>query len=269
MSDGKDEIAALTASVAEELGIRALRGGGAVFAHHGLISPRVSRTLRVVVDPLRVRKLGEGLVARGLTVHASSRSMFLPPAVVQFGMSGSDARVALHGVIPGFHQDPGYAFEQVWAEHDILTLHSVPVPVLGRLSTIVFSMHHRLGGQRKHASLPGNRDFFSRQFSDVLSENERDELVHLVQRLGAQGELRELVALLGRDAGPPTPIPPAYAAARLALAAPTQADIALLARLETGTPLAAAPVTALALAGAWVRMRRASARVAARDRPAA
>lgn len=268
LSDGKDAVTVDIVQVARERGVRALRGGGSVFAHHGLISPRIAPHVSMIVDPVHVRTLADGLVGEGWRPVPAPAHRILPRAIVALVSPDAGTFVHLHGVIPGFVVDPADTFDDLWDARATLTLRGVEIGILDRESTIAFAMHHRLAGQRAPRSRPGNRDFFRRQFASALDGAARAALLQRIQRLGATWELRELMGVLGVDDVEPPTVSAAYVSGRLALETPGDADVALLARLEAGRWAGVPRVPASALLGALPRALGASHRVDARDRPA-
>jgi hypothetical protein len=268
LRDGKVSATATIVAIANERGVRALRGGGSVFAHHGLISPRVAPHVSMIVDPPGVRPLAQGLVERGWWLVPAATRGVLPRAIVALATPERDTYVHLHGVIPGFVVDPADVFDDLWDARDQLSLPGTFVPILDRYSTIVFAMHDRLAGQTRPRSLPGNREYFGRHFDSSLTDADRVAIVALTSRLGAQHELRGMLDRLGvvRQGGRPM-VSSAYVRARLALDDVRDGDVDLLSRLERGDWNGVPRASFGSLAAAAARMVNARARVNARDRP--
>jgi hypothetical protein len=231
--DGKDSVTVAVAALATTLGVRVLRGGGTVFARHGLISPRVAPFTAFIVDPDGLPALAAALVAEGWRPRTAARpGQMLPPAISSFERGGSEGILNLHGVIPGFFADPAEVFEVMWQHREEVHLQGHPVVILDKPSTVLLAAHDRLGGQRWTRATPGHFDYFLSQFRGALSAADRDALLARARTLGAVCEIRPLIVGLGLDPGPSILPSLEYVGRRLALASPTVGDRWLITKLE-------------------------------------
>lgn len=251
VDDVKAAIVATVVSVAESVGVRTLRGGGAVFAHHGLISPGDSPFVSFIVEPSRVTTLARGLQRVGFTITPPVRSRALPDAIVRLERPDSPP-VHVHGVIPGFFADPAETFAALWSERGVMPSPAGEVAVLGRSATVLFAIHSRLDGI---GSATRYRDFFRVQFVHALRSRDRSDVAALLARVGAGFELRPLHDVLEVEI-PAVPPSPGYVSARLGLETALPEDIWLVDRLE-GAGLTPWP-GALSALRAWRRMRLAA-----------
>lgn len=259
--DGKDRVVAEVVALADERGIRLMRGGGTVFALHGLISPTIARFAAMIVDPRRIDELTAALVGAGWAWRPESRPRVLPPTIRSLTREGYDGVLNLYGLIPGFFAGPCASFEQLWALREQMVLAGQSVPVLGKLPTVMFAAHDRLGGQHWTRSTEVHFNYFLAQFRGALSSDERVELQALARNLGAEDEVRRMILGLGLELAPPAHPDESYVRSRLGLQRPGRGDAWLVARLErprgrrVSFPGVAAASTALAhLLGARRRL---------------
>ena len=229
----KDRLFTMVAREAAGRGLRALAGGGNVFAIHGLISPRISRAVSFIIAPSDLAALIEQMRSRGWVVESSRRFFSpLPSAIISMTHEGWPCLLRLHSVIPGFFADPESTFDTLWDRRSSTELHGVDVQILDKIATVVFAAHDRLFGDRSRPSTDTSLEFFLDQFQRVLTVKECRQVLDLVQDVGGAQELRPLLEGLGFDTGPTRLPADDYVRQRLALDAVTFADCCLLAYIE-------------------------------------
>jgi hypothetical protein len=271
-SDGKDAVIASVAALAAARGIRVLRGGGTVFAKHGLISPRVAPFTAFIVDPKAVNSLTRALTGNGWRVLRDSLDpRLLPSAIVRLARADFDGILQLHGVLPGFFADPAAVFDFMWHGRARMTIAGVEVPVLDRLCTVMLAAHDRLEGRGYRRGVEGeNFSYFVSQFRAALSADERDTLAWMIGLFGADDELRPLLDGLALPIGARASPSTEYVRARLELEFVTAGDIWIVEHLERPRRRRDHHVPVTQIAPAVVRLlgaRRRAARAAraARD----
>jgi hypothetical protein len=229
----KDRLLSLVSTLAEARDLRALAGGGVVFPLHGLISPRVSRTVAFVVAPVDLAPLVAELGTHGWAIEPSHRFLSpLPTAILRLTHEEWPCALNLHSVIPGFFADPEDVFEQLWTHRTTVELLGTRVPVFDKISTVIFAAHDRLMGDRSRPSPDSNLEFFIDQFRRALSPRECRELQQRVAAVGGAGELSPLLEGLGLDPGDLVLPSDEYTRWRLGLDRVTMADCCLLGVFE-------------------------------------
>jgi len=201
-----------------------MRGGGSVFAHHGLISPGVARFAALIVDPSRLAELSAALQDSGWRLLRPTRLQVLPPTITALERDGFDGTLNLYGVIPGFFVGAQEAFETLWLLRDETTPSGARVPILGKLPTVMFAAHNRLGGQQFTRQTEMHFNYFLAQFRGALSSGERRQLQLLARSLGAEDEVRRMLDGLDLDLDAAATPSDGYVAARLGLDHVTRAD---------------------------------------------
>ena len=217
LRDQKDQILLEVSGLCRALRIRALAGGGGVFAAQGLIAPAVSSSVSFVVDPASFRHLVTSLREQGWVKRMPPRSLSpLPPAMTTLHHPDWAAGLVLHSVIPGFFGDPEETFDLLWERAADLAVRGTRVPSLDRVATAIFAVHDGLTGRgRSRAS--SNFAFFAQQFRVALTDDERAELSALVHQVGGLEEMRPLLQALDIKVGALVLPSDAYARWRLAL----------------------------------------------------
>ena len=229
----KDRLFTMVAREAAGRGLRALAGGGNVFAIHGLISPRISRAVSFIIAPSDLPALIEQMRSRGWVVESSRRFFSpLPSAIISMTHEGWPCVLRLHSVIPGFFADPESTFDTLWDRRSSTELHGVDVQILDKIATVVFAAHDRLFGDRSRPSTDTSLEFFLDQFQRALTTRECRQVFELVQDVGGTLELRPLLEGLGLETGPTRLPADDYVRQRLALDTVTCADGSLLAFIE-------------------------------------
>lgn len=266
VSDGKDAVVAAVANLADQHDIRILRGGGAVFALHALISPRIADFSAFVVDPSELGRLVRMLTGTGWRVCPSSSSWGLPPAIMRLEHEAFTGRLHLYGVIPGFFADPAEVFDFMWANQTNMTVAGIRVPVLGRLCTVLLAAHDRLEGARYREDVEGEHSgYFIAQFQAALDAGERAKVLWQSSLFGGEDELRPLLEGLGLVPGVAVRPSEAYVRARLDLDVVTPADVWLIEHLERPRASRVHGANPFDQLGALVRLAGARRRVARRD----
>jgi len=229
----KDRLVGYVARLCKEHDVRALAGGGTVFPLHALISPRVSRTVAFIVAPTDLARL-IGLLRDERWEVEGGRRVFtpLPGAITRLSHAGWPSAIHLHSVIPGFFEDPERSFEVFWSHHSSAEFHGQTVPILDKISTVMFAAHDRLPGDSSKRLADSNLDYFLDQFRSSLSPAECRALQQRVREVGGSEELRPLLEGLGLDVGETVLPSDAYARWRLGLSSVTMGDICLLAVIE-------------------------------------
>jgi hypothetical protein len=219
-------------AVATARGIRVMRGGGPVFAHHALISPNIAWFAALIVDPARIDELADALVEAGWTWRRESGRQLLPPTIRSFVREGFDGDLNLYGPIPGFFCDPNVAFDRLWQVRESMLVGGASVPILGKLPTVMFAAHNRLGGQRWRRARKLHFSYFLDQFQKVLAPDERISLQAFARDLGAEDEVRDMLIGLDLSLGPAAHPDENYLRNRLGLERVTAGDAWLVTRLE-------------------------------------
>ena len=229
----KDRLVGFVARLCGEHNLRALAGGGTVFPLHGLITPRVPRTVSFIVAPADLAPLVRLLREQHWRID-NTRNMFssLPGAITRLTHSGWPSAIHLHGVIPGFFEDPELAFDVLWIHRGEAEIHASSVPILDKISTVMFAAHDRLAGDSSKRLADSNLDYFLDQFQSALSPTECRELQRRVRDVGGSEELRPLLEGLGLDPGETALPSEAYARWRLGLDRVTTGDVCLLGVME-------------------------------------
>jgi hypothetical protein len=165
-----------------------------VLTAHGLISPGVSANASIVVDPASIRHLYTALRAEGWRLVEERRPRILPSARLVLAHDDELAGLILYSVIPGFFADPEESFDLLWERHKELPLRGHTVRVLGRVASALLASHDGLDGRVSRQR--SNFDYFVPQFRRLLGTSERIAAAELVRRLGACGEMSELLVAL-------------------------------------------------------------------------
>ena len=213
--------------------LRALVGGGIVFPSHGLISPRLSRWVSLILAPTDLVPLVELLKAEGWVIATGHRFLSpLPSAVTRLSHADWEVRIDLHSIIPGFFADPEVTFEVLWESRSTIEIGGVAVAALDKIGTVMFAAHDRLAGDRTRPNPDSSLEYFLKQFRRALCARECRELETRVRTVGGGQELRSLLEGLGLDPGPIVLPSDEYTMVRLHLTRATMADCCLLGVLE-------------------------------------
>jgi hypothetical protein len=197
LREQKDLLSLEIMALCRRMRIRILAGGGSVLTAQRLISPRVSRTLSLLVDPASSQDLYRALRSEGWRVIRQSRSpRILPPMGRMLVHDEWMAQLVLYAVIPGFFADPETSFDLLWERRRAIPIRGELIAGLDRLASAVLASHNNLG----HSELSKhNSDFFAEQVREALDDTEKRELTGLVRRLGAGAEMRDLLDAAGLE----------------------------------------------------------------------
>lgn len=224
----KPRVLAQVALLAEQYGTRLLAGGGPLFTSSGLISPRISKAAVVVVDPVSVARFVHILLSNGWQ-RMPQRGSLLPAVSSRFTHPQWACELEVYFLLPGFYSPPALVFDSLWRRRRQVVLHGVSVPTLDRIAIALVAAHE----QFKRDPEPGaDLDFLVEQFFTRMTDDERADLVRLVARLGAKGEMRFLLEKMGVEVGPIALPSQSYAQWRLALTKVGGTMILLLGFLE-------------------------------------
>lgn len=199
---------------ADRLAVPVLMGGGVVYVQHGLISPRVSKALSLIVDPVGFEALLGSLGSAGWVPARSPSRSVIPVAVVSLWHLASNAYLDLYPIIPGFLRHPVSVFERVWSDRVLMRAFGREVWALDRLMTMMLAVHSRLGPRSGGPRLEEFRAFFFQQFSVVITPEERERLPELTRAVGGEGVMRPFFDQLGIPCPPTRAASLAYARAR-------------------------------------------------------
>ncbi|HMH59105.1 MAG TPA: hypothetical protein VK537_07985 [Galbitalea sp.] len=231
--ESKDLIAIDVIELCRDLHIRAMLGGGPVLNANGLLTPHVSRSAAIVVDPASFRHLRSALMDLGWReVRPPRRLRILPAARLTLAHPDELAGLTVYPVIPGFFADPEETFDLVWERHKEVPLRGHIVRALGRINSAILASHDGLDGRSTRAR--SNFEYFVAQFSRVLSDHDRAAAVDLIRKMGGCAEMNRLIIALGETPCDFTLPSVGYAQWRLMLPEPTEQMRRALALLELG-----------------------------------
>ncbi|MDO9590213.1 MAG: hypothetical protein Q7J04_03615 [Microcella sp.] len=199
---------------AEGAGVRVMMGGGVAYVQLGLISPRQSLALSLIVDPAGVDTLLATLGRDGWSRTPGAPDPLMPAAVIPLQHDASKARLDLYPLIPGFVNHPVAVFTHLWACNVSIRAFGREVVAVDRLTTMMLAVHSRLGPRSGGPILDEYTDFFFRQFAVVITDAERRRLPLLVRSVGGQAVMRPFLERLGLPSGLARLPSPAYTAAR-------------------------------------------------------
>jgi hypothetical protein len=231
--ESKDLIAINVIELCRELHIRAMLGGGPVLTANGLLTPYVSTSAAILVDPASFRHLRAALLEAGWrNVRPLRRLRILPAARFMLSHPDELAGLNIYPVIPGFFNDPEEVFDLIWERHKEVPLRGHTVRALGRINSAILASHDGLDGRATRAR--SNFDYFVDQFSRVLDSRERHVTVDLIRRMGGCAEMNRLILALGEEPCEFSLPSIRYAQWRLLIAEPTEQMRRALALLELG-----------------------------------
>ena len=203
---------------ADEVGARTLMGGGVAYVQLGLISPRQSTALSLIVDPERVDVLLAALGRSGWRRAADAIDPIMPPAVIPLEHGATLARLDLYPIIPGFLHHPSSVFAHLWSIAAPIRAFGREVMAFDRLSMMMMAVHSRLGPRSGGPVFDEYTDFFFQQFAVVITDDERRRLPLLVRSVGGQAIMRPFLDRLGLPSGLARVPSVAYTEARFGMA---------------------------------------------------
>jgi hypothetical protein len=233
LRESKDLIAIDVIELCRDLHIRAMLGGGPVLNANGLLTPHVSSSAAILVDPASYRHLRSALFELGwLEVRPPRRFRILPAARLMLRHPDEPAGLNIYPVIPGFFADPEGTFDLIWERHKEVPLRGHIVRALGRINSAILASHDGLDGRSTRSR--SNFDYFVSQFERVLNERERRITVDMIRQMGGCAEMNRLIIALGEQPCEFSLPSIAYAQWRLQFAEPTEQMRRALALLELG-----------------------------------
>lgn len=198
LGDAVDLATAWAAALAERLGIRALVLKGGALAHHGLREARLSADVDLLVEPGAFGPFCAALERAGW------RERVMPfintradPHSVTFLHNDWPCDIDVHHRYPGFLEDEGVVFEELWNRRERLAFAHVDAEIPDRLSSLLVMGLHAL---RDGAVSPRHRDELDGLESLSLTDDERAELSDLAVATGCAGTLAEPLLALGAEA---------------------------------------------------------------------
>ena len=231
--ESKDLIAINVIELCRELHIRAMLGGGPVLNANGLLTPHVSTSAAILVDPASFRHLRAALFEAGWrNSRPLRRFRILPAARVMLRHPAELAGLNIYPVIPGFFADPEETFDLIWERHKVVPLRGHTVRALGRINSAILASHDGLDGRSTRAR--SNFEYFVEQFSRLLDDRERTITVDLIRKMGGCAEMNRLILALGEQPCEFSLPSIGYSQWRLQIAEPTDQMRRALALLELG-----------------------------------
>jgi hypothetical protein len=231
--ESKDLIAINVIELCRELHIRAMLGGGPVLNANGLLTPHVSTSAAILVDPASFRHLRAALFEAGWrNARPLRRFRILPAARVMLRHPDELAGLNIYPVIPGFFADPEETFDLIWERHKVVPLRGHTVRALGRINSAILASHDGLDGRSTRAR--SNFDYFVEQFSRLLDDRERKIAVEMIRTMGGCAEMNRLILALGEEPCDFSLPSIGYSQWRLQIAEPTDQMRRALALLELG-----------------------------------
>lgn len=197
LRESKDHIAIDVIELCRELHIRAMLGGGPVLNANGLVSPIVSKSAAILVDPASFRHLRVALMEKGWRDSTPRRIRVLPSARMSLHHDDELAGLNIYPFIPGFFADPEETFDLIWERHKEVPLRGHTIRALGRVNSAILASHDGLDGRASRAR--SNFEYFVDQFSRVLSPKDRAVAVDLIRKMGGCAEMNRLIVAMGEQ----------------------------------------------------------------------
>lgn len=198
--------------------IRSLAAGGPIFAQLGLVSPRVSSTAVVIVEPIHQFRLALALEGAGWSRSSSRHTRgILPPGFIRLVHPGLVCPLDIYGIFPGFYAVPAAVFAERWSRRMTLPVGGIGVPTLDRVSTMLVAGHNKLGTLARDRRAESHIDYFVAMFRNSLTPAEQESVVNLVDAVGGSGPLRPFLSAIGVEVGGIALPSEVYCQVRLAL----------------------------------------------------
>jgi hypothetical protein len=231
--ESKDLIAINVIELCQDLHIRAMLGGGPVLTANGLLTPHVSKSAAILVDPASFRHLRTALFEAGWREARPLRRLrILPAARLMLSHPDEVAGLTVYPVIPGFFADPEETFDRIWERHKVVPLRGHTVRALGRINSAILASHDGLDGRSTRAR--SNFNYFVDQFTRLLDARERATAVDLIRTMGGCAEMNRLIVALGEEPCAFSLPSIGYTQWRLQIAEPTDQMRRAVALLELG-----------------------------------
>lgn len=199
-------LTAWSQALADDIGIRQLVIKGRTLAHHGLRAPRISSDVDVLVDPARFddycaavmgagwAELPETFVTKFFTLHSRT-----------FTRSGWPNTLDIHRYFPGFLDEPGTVFEELWKRRETLPIAQRDCSIVDKSSSFLILALHSLRSSRR-SQRPGEE--LEGLTRSELDSAELDDIILLAHATGSAAPLRATFAAMGID----VPVDPSVAA---------------------------------------------------------
>lgn len=198
--------------------IRSLAAGGPMFALLGLVSPRVSPTAVVIVEPIHQLHLVLALEGVGWSRSSSGPIRgILPPVFIRLVHPELVCPLDIYDIFPGFYAAPAEVFAELWSRRVVLPVGGIGVPALDRVSTMLVAGHNQLGTLARDRRAESQIDYFVAMFRNSLTTAEQESVVNLVDTVGGSEPLRPFLAAIGITMGAITLPSEVYCQVRLAL----------------------------------------------------
>ena len=210
--------AVVVAQLARTHSIRTLAAGGPMFAQLGLVSPRVSPTAIVLVEPIHQLHLVLALEGVGWSrIPPGHTSGLLPPVFTRLVHPDLVCPLDIYDVLPGFYAAPAQVFELFWSRRVVLQISGVVVPALDRVSTVLVAGHDQLGALARDRRAESQIAYFVSMFRNSLTPVEQGALVQLVTDVHGFEPLRPFLTTVGVPVGEITLPSEIYCQVRLVL----------------------------------------------------
>jgi len=185
--------------VARRHGVRVLFIKGPALARQRLRDAHASIDVDVLVDPAELERLRRGLEELGWAVRVPNTSAtVLPQHSVTYAHPLWPCEIDLHDRFPGFLADPQATFETLWSYRTQVDVAGRPVPCPQPAPHAAIACLHAL----RDADSAVNRDELARLIDVMVAtfdDAQRDQLVDVARRTGAEGTLWPVLQALGVD----------------------------------------------------------------------
>jgi hypothetical protein len=214
----KYRVAALVWQLCLAHNIRSLAAGGPIFAQLGLVSPRVSPTAVVIVEPIHQLHLALALEGAGWSRSSSRHTRgILPPVFIRLVHPELVCPLDIYDILPGFYAAPAVVFAELWSRRVVLPVGGIGVPALDRVSTMLVAGHNQLGTLARDRRAESHIAYFVAMFRNSLTTAEQESVVNLVDAVGGSEPLRPFLSAIGVEVGEITLPSEVYCQVRLAL----------------------------------------------------
>lgn len=210
--------AVVVAQLARKHSIRTLAAGGPMFAQLGLVSPRVSPTALVLVEPKHQLHLVLALEGVGWSrISPGHIRGLLPPVFTRVVHPDLVCPLDIYDLLPGFYAAPAQVFELFWTRRVELQISGIVVPAFDRVSTVLVAGHDQLGALARDRRAESQIAYFVSMFRTSLTPAEQAALVQLVTDVRGIEPLRPFLTTIGVPVGEITLPSEIYCQVRLVL----------------------------------------------------